>query len=182
MAYGTIIPDLIIDGQPAPYPVLNERSIRATAGIMLLVGTITLFWTLLTGDRTLMTFVVPLFWLEFFLKSVLGPQWSFFALPGHYLVRKQRPEWVGAIQKRFAWSLGLAMATAMLIVTQGLGLRGAVPLSICLTCLGFMWLESTCGICVGCIIYKHLVRLRILPEPAVQPACPGGACSLKKPA
>jgi len=31
---GQIIPGLEIAGKPAPYGVLNERAIRATAGIM----------------------------------------------------------------------------------------------------------------------------------------------------
>jgi hypothetical protein len=31
MPIGTIIPGLKINGKPAPYPVLNERAIRATA-------------------------------------------------------------------------------------------------------------------------------------------------------
>ena len=41
MLYGKIIPDLTIEGKPAPYPVVNEREIRAAAGIMFLIGVIT---------------------------------------------------------------------------------------------------------------------------------------------
>jgi hypothetical protein len=36
---------------------------------------------------------------------------------GSFMVKKQKPDYVGAIQKRFAWLIGLLMATAMLIVT-----------------------------------------------------------------
>ncbi len=37
-----IIPDLQIHGAPAPYPVLNERAIRATAWLMFAIGISTL--------------------------------------------------------------------------------------------------------------------------------------------
>lgn len=36
--YGKIIPGLTIYGKPAPYPVLNERAVRAGAGIMFVLG------------------------------------------------------------------------------------------------------------------------------------------------
>jgi Domain of unknown function (DUF4395) len=180
MPYGRIIPNLTIDGLPAPYGVVNERAVRATAGLMLLVGTTTLFWTLLTGDRLAVQIIVPLFWLEFALK-IASPSWSLFGVVGEWIVRHQRPEWAGAIQKRFAWSLGLGLASAMLIVTFGFNLRGPIPLGICLTCLSFMWLESACGICVGCKIYQTLVQHGILRKPVVAPACPGGACAIPRP-
>ncbi len=37
-AYGRVIPGLMIHGKPAPYPVLNERAIRAGAGIVFAFG------------------------------------------------------------------------------------------------------------------------------------------------
>lgn len=180
MTYGTIIPNLTIAGEPAPYPVVNERSIRATAGIMFAIGISTFWYVFLTEDYTPMPYIVALFWLDFFLKAVIDPKYSIFGIFGKFMTRKQKPEYVGAIQKRFAWSLGLAMATAMIIVAILLGIRGWPPLAICSTCLLFMWLESACGICVGCKIYSWFLKKGILPQPKVKPACPGGVCSLKK--
>lgn len=31
--YGQVIPRLMINGEPAPYPVVNERSVRVAAGM-----------------------------------------------------------------------------------------------------------------------------------------------------
>jgi hypothetical protein len=37
---GEVIPGLKINGKPAPYPVMNERAVRATAGLMLIATTV----------------------------------------------------------------------------------------------------------------------------------------------
>ena len=177
--YGTIIPNLEIHGKPAPYPVVNERAIRATAGIMFLLGFFTFATIFYTKDYSLMYVVVPAFWLDFLLKSVWGPQYSFFGHIGRKIVSNQKPEYVGAIQKRFAWSLGLIMASSMIVIAMIFQIKGLLPFSICLTCLTFMWMESSLGICVGCKIYNYLLKKGVLQEPAFQPACPGGSCCIK---
>ncbi|PID70399.1 hypothetical protein CSB37_01770 [bacterium DOLZORAL124_38_8] len=178
--YGKVIPGLKIDGQPAPYGVVNERGIRATAGIMFVIGFFTMLTIKYTGDYTTMYYVVPAFWLDFLLKTFVGPQASIFGFFGRMLVQGQKPEFVGAIQKRFAWGIGSVMATLMMIVGVWLEIRGWAPFAICATCLTFMWMESALGICAGCKIYKYLLDKKILKEPSVRPACPGGACSIKK--
>lgn len=176
--YAKIIPGLEIDGKPAPYPVVNERAIRATAGIMFLIGFSTFAYIRATGDYTPIYYVVPAFWLDFLLKAVFTPAWSIFGFFGRMLVRKQKPEYVGAIQKRFAWSIGLALASTMMIVAVFLHIRGIAPFAICMTCLIFMWLESAAGICVGCKIYAYLLKKGLIKEPKHRPACPGGVCKV----
>ncbi len=180
MTYGKTIPNLEINGSPAPYPVVNERSVRATAGIMFVIGFFTFSYVFFTKDYTPIVYVVSVFWLEFFLKSVFQPHWSIFGVFGRWITRHQKPEYVGAIQKRFAWSLGVIMATAMMVVSVGFDIRGIAPFVICMTCLFFMWLESSCGICVGCKIYGWMLDKKLLAQPEYKPACPGGACSLKR--
>ena len=175
--YGQIIPNLEINGQPAPYGVFNERAIRATAGIMFLIGFATLNYTFYTKDFSAANIVVPIFWLDFLLK-VINPKYSYFGVIGRWIVRKQKPEYVGAIQKRFAWSIGLTLASIMLIFAVGMGARGALPFIICSICLFFMWLETSFGICVGCKIYNFLINKGIIKTPEFKPACPGGACSI----
>ena len=178
MAYGRLIDGLTINGKPAPYGVINERGVRAAAGIMFLIGVLTLFYIRTTGNYAPLLVVVPLFWLDFLLKTVFSPHLSMFGFLGELAVRKQRPEWVGAAQKRFAWSIGLALSSAMLIVSVFLQLRGWIPFGICITCLTFMWMESALGICAGCSIYGWLLRAGIIATPQHRPACPGGACDL----
>lgn len=178
MSYWLHIPWLQINGKDAPYGVYNEREIRATAGTMMLIGFITFVIVYTTKDYTYLYPTVILFWLQFFIASVWWAERAPISRLARWMVSKQKPEYVWAIQKRFAWSMGLAMATAMLIVTALLWMKGAVPFSICMVCLFFMWMESALGICVWCKIYYGLIGMKWLKEPHVRPACPGGACEV----
>lgn len=67
--YGTYIPNLIIEGVPASYPVVNEREVRGAAGILFAIALSTFMYVLLTRNVTPLYVVVPIFWLEFFLKN-----------------------------------------------------------------------------------------------------------------
>lgn len=176
--YGQFIPDLKIHGKPAPYGVVNEREVRLVAGIMLILGLTAFFRNQYLGDNTLIYYIVPLFWIEFFFKVFISPSWSIIGKLTSWLVSSQTPEYVGAIQKRFAWSIGLIMSSLMFILYFGLGIRGWGPWSICLICLTFMWLESVVGFCAGCWIYQKLLNAKIIPEPQVRPACAGGVCEI----
>lgn len=178
MKYGVIIPNLMINNKPAPYAVVNERKVRGSAGIMFLVGVITFATVFFTKNYTPLYIVVPIFWLDFFLKTVFQPHFSIFGRISHLMVKNQEPEYVGAIQKRFAWGIGLALASIMLISAVFLGIRGPLPFTICTICLFFMWLESAFGICVGCSIYSYLIKKGLIKKPDIKPSCPGNVCSI----
>lgn len=182
MTFGTIIPNLTINNEPAPYPVLNERAIRATAWLMMLIWFITFVIVFTTKDFTYLYPTVIAFWIQFAIAVIRGPTYAPFSILWRLMVHNQQPEYVWAIQKRFAWSLWLAMATAMIIVTAWFGITGITPFAICMTCLFFMWMESALGICVWCKIYYGLIHLWRIKKPTYRPACPGGACSIKRPA
>ncbi len=177
---GKIIPGLEINGNPAPYPVLNERAIRAGAGIMFVLGGTAFALAFLAQDFRLLKIVVVIFFIDFFTKVVLGPKFSMVSNLANFMVKNQKPEYVGAIQKRFAWSIALTMASLMILLLYVLEIHGPINLSVCLICLTFMWLETSVGICVGCKIYYGLIRLKIIKEPQFPPACPGGACPISK--
>ena len=59
---------------------------------------------------------------------------------------------MSAKPKRFAWTLGLVMSFAMMVITNS-DIHGALPRTICLICLVLMWLESVLGLCLGCEIH-----------------------------
>lgn len=174
------IPDLMIHGRPAPYPVLNERAIRATAGILFAVGLSTMRYSVLTHDRSVMHVVVSIFWAHFMIVTLRGPNYSPIARVWKFLVSNQFPERVWAVQKRFARGMGAVMGTAMMIATFVFHAPSSVLLAICGTCLLMMRLESALGLCVGCKIYGQLLHKWIMSEPEHRPACPGGACELPK--
>ena len=179
MAYGKIINDLKINNKPAPYPVINEREVRASSGLMFVIGISAFFTVLFTKNFDFLYILVPIFWLDFFTRTVFQPHYSLFNWIGSLLVKKQKPEYVGVIQKRFAWGIGLILATIMLIGPVIFGIRGILPITICSICLFFMWMESSLGICMGCKMYNLLIKKKIIKEPKYKPVCPGGVCDIK---
>lgn len=180
MALWKIIPWLTIHWKPAPYPVLNERAIRATAWLMMLIGFITFVIVFTTKNYDYLYPTVILFFLQFAITIFHGTDYAPFSFFWRLMVHNQKPEYVWAIQKRFAWSIWLAMATAMLIITAWFGITGTVPFAICMICLFFMWMESALWICVGCKIYNWLMHLGRIPTPEHKPACPWWACAIPK--
>lgn len=178
--FGKIIPGLEINGKPAPYPVLNERAVRATAGIMLIVAIFGFTRAYYIQDFLPLKIIVISFLIDFGIKIFLGPTLSPYSYLGRLVTKNQKPEYVGAIQKRFAWSIGFTMALLMTILFVIMGLRGTIPIAFCSVCLLFMFLETSFGICVGCKIYWKFVEWKIIKEPEHAPACPGGACPIPK--
>lgn len=178
--YGKIIPNLKINGKDAPYGVVNERAVRAGAGIMLLLGLFAFSQALYVGNRLPLYVIVTLFFIDFLIKVVNGPKYSPISNIANLIVKKQKPEYTGAIQKRFAWSIGLIMATTMMILIYGFNIQGLIPFAFCSICLLFMFFETSFGICVGCKIYWGLISIGWIKEPEVAPACPGGACPIPK--
>ena len=173
---GEIIPGLTINGKPAPYPVMNERAVRATAGRMLITAVAAFSQAFFLQNFLLLKIVTPIFFIDFTLRVLTGlTPLSPFGSLGTFLVRHQTPEWAGAMQKRFAWSIGIGVALLMTIITN-MNITGALPLSFCVLCIVLMWLETALGVCVGCYMYQWLVRRKILKTAEFAPACAGGVC------
>lgn len=177
--YSTVIPGLQIHGKPAPYPVVNERAIRAGAGLMFAAGVFALFQAFYLQELLYIKILVVLFFIDFSLKVFVGPHYSPVSRLAQWIVRRQTPEYVGAIQKRFAWSIGFGLASTMMVLLFVFGTVGLINLAICAVCLTFMFMESAFGMCAGCWMYQGLQRLKIIPVPAVQPSCPGNVCAIE---
>lgn len=178
--YGKYIPDLKIDGKEAPYLVVNEREVRAGAGIMLVLAIFAVSNAWFDQNYLYLKFLILFFFADFFAKVVLGFDYSPINRVARLIVRKQRPDYVGAIQKRFAWSIGLGVSSLMIFLIYIVGLRGPITASICFVCITLFWLETSFGICIGCKIYYGLMKIGLIKEPVYRPACPGGVCSVKK--
>lgn len=145
---------------------------------MFLIWILTFFYVFTTKNFLGLYPTLIAFWLQFFITVFFGTKYAPFSIIGRNLIKKQKPEYVWAIQKRFAWFLWLIMATIMFVVTLWFWLKWIVPFSICSICLALMWMESSLGICVWCKIYAYLINKKIIKTKQVQ-RCPGGACSIK---
>jgi hypothetical protein len=149
--------------------VLNEREVRASAGILFFLAMIAFMNAWLAGDFRLTKIFVIAFLIDFTIRIFVNPKYSPSMVVGRFAVRNQAPEYVGAPQKRFAWAIGFALALAMLFLVVINNVIGPVNLIICSTCLVLLFFESAFGICIGCRIYNIFFR-----EQAK--LCPGGTC------
>lgn len=150
-------------------PVVDERVMRAGAGILFVLGFAAYLTALLTGFLLPLRGFGMLFVVDLFVRLFVGSRFAPSLVLGRLAVRRQRPEWVGASQKTFAWSLGLGMALLACFAMGWLGWT-AVALALCGMCLTLLFLESAFGICVGCALQSRFGRTP--PQ-----LCPGGSCT-----
>jgi hypothetical protein len=71
-----------------------------------------------------------------------------------WLVKGQQPEYTGAPQKRFAWSIGFVLAATMFYLVVLKSVVGPINIIVCAACLALMFFETSFGICIGCKIYN----------------------------
>jgi Domain of unknown function (DUF4395) len=94
-------------------PVLNEREIRAAAGILFLFMFVAILRVLFTGNFVLLKYTATFFLADIAIRVLVSPRFAPSLVVGRIIVRNQVPEYVGAPQKRFAWFIGLTLALAL---------------------------------------------------------------------
>ena len=155
-------------------PVLNERAVRAGAGILFFFAMVSFMNAWLMGNFAPTRVFVLAFLFDFVVRLFVNPAYAPSLVMGQWLVRRQQPEWTGASQKRFAWAIGLLLALTMFFLVVVQGVVGPINLLVCGLCLMLLFFESAFGICIGCWVYN-----RFNAEQAR--LCPGGACEYMAP-
>ena len=89
--------------------VLNEREIRAAAGILFLMMFISIQVAAIKGDFLLLKYAVVIFLTDMLIRVFINPKFSPTLIIGRLIVRNQVPEYVGAQQKKFAWIIGIIL-------------------------------------------------------------------------
>jgi hypothetical protein len=82
--------------------VLNEREVRASAGILFFFAMISFMNALLLGNFYMTKIFVIIFMVDFFIRIFINPKFSPSLILGRFFVKNQKPEYVGAPQKKFA--------------------------------------------------------------------------------
>jgi hypothetical protein len=161
-AFGRLLPTYAV-------PVLNERAVRAAAGLLFLPAIVAFMNAWLLGNFVPTRVFVMVFLIDFAIRLFINPLLAPSMVLGQWMVRRQQPEWTGAAQKRFAWAIGFVLALSMFYLVVLKGAVGPMNLLVCATCLCLLFLESAFGICLGCWLYK-------LWKPEQAMLCPGDAC------
>jgi hypothetical protein len=155
--------------------LVNENEARAAAGLTMVTGAVAFSYAYFDKQYIPLQVVASVFFVEFLTRVAVGLRYSPFGALARAMTLRRRPQWVSATPKRFAWTLGLAMALAMTVITNS-GIRGYLPRTICLICLTLMWLESALGLCVGCKIYGLLARRGWIAVGPDGESCADGYC------
>ncbi len=151
--------------------VLNEREARAGAGILFLIGVLSLVNAVALGHIIVTKVFISFFTLDFLMR-VIQPRYAPSLLLGRFFVQNQRPEYVGAIQKRFAWGIGLMLAIPMFYLLVIDFQPNPIKVLVCIICLALLFFEAAFSICVGCKIYGLFKK-----DPVSY--CPGGICEIR---
>jgi hypothetical protein len=154
-------------------PVLNEREIRASAGILFLFVFFSLMLVIFKQNFILIKYVITLFLTDFIIRVFINPKFSPTLIIGRLIVSNQTPEYVGAAQKKFAWIIGVILSGTMFIFLVVVNAFSPITGIICLICLIFLFFESAFGICLGCKFYSLFKK-----EKAQY--CPGEVCDVKQ--
>lgn len=153
-------------------PVLNEREIRAAAGILFLAVFISLMLIMFQGNFILIKYVITIFLVDFLIRVLINPKYSPTLIMGRLIVSNQVPEYVGAAQKRFSWIIGIVLSALMFIFMVLINSFSPITGIICLICLVFLFFESAFGICLGCKFYSMVYKDKAQ-------YCPGEVCDVK---
>ena len=161
-------------GQNVPgyaIPVIDERVVRAAAGILFLLGGGSFATAFFTGSMQPLQPFGMFFMVDMLLRVTVGDRWSPTLMLGRLVVSGQRPEWVGASQKEFAWWLGFGLALVSWTTTGLYAAPHWLSLTLCGVCLTLLFLETAFGICVGCALQARFGK---------QPPryCPGNTCEV----
>lgn len=153
-------------------PVMNEREIRAAAGILFLLTYSALMAIIFKGYFPLIKYVISGFLADFFIRIFVNPKYAPTLILGRLIVKNQTPEYVGAAQKKFAWVIGFILAITMFVLMVIVNSYSPITGIVCLICLIFLFFESVFGICLGCKFYSMFFK-----EKAQY--CPGEICEVK---
>ncbi len=163
--FGETVPGYLI-------PVLNEREIRAAAGILFFATFLSLMFIVFRENFVPIKYVITLFFTDFVIRVFVSPRYSPTLVIGRLIVSRQNPEYVGAAQKKVAWIIGVILSAIMFLLMVIMNTYSIITGIICLICLLFLFFESVFGICLGCIMYKWIYKDKAQ-------YCPGEVCDIK---
>lgn len=154
-------------------PVFNEREVRAAAGIVFLFAFIAFMNGFLTGNNEPTKLMVTVFLADFFIRIFINPKYAPSMVVGRWMVNNQTPEYSGAPQKRWSWTIGFILAAVMFYLVVLNNIRGPINILTCALCLSLLYFEAVFGICAGCKLYN-------LFHKTSAHYCPGDSCEVSR--
>jgi len=153
--------------------VLNEREVRAGAGILFALALPIFLVSCINMDFYATKIFITLFMIDFFVRVCINPKFAPSLIVARFFVGNQKPEYVWAPQKRFAWGIGLGLSVIMFIMMWLLNLFTPLNMLLCVLCLILLFFESAFWICIGCNLYNTFSKKKA-------ELCPGWVCEVRQ--
>jgi len=153
--------------------VLNEREVRASAWILFFFAMISFMTTWLTRDFYVTRIFVIAFLIDFGIRIFINPKYSPSLILWRFFVNNQKPEYVWAAQKKFAWILWLLLWILMFFLIVVNNVIWPINIIICTICIMLFLFETAFGICIWCIIYNKFNKKKA-------ELCPWWSCEIRK--
>jgi len=143
---------------------MDEHAVRMRAGLLNVITWVAIINVFHLKDPELVNVIFGIVAWEFLSSMIFGlTPFSPLGLIGTLMsvILQPAPLWKPANPKRFAWLIGLALATTCFILVQfrkelGDAYRPSVT-AVALTCSLATWLEGNAGFCVGCFVYNNIM-------------------------
>ncbi len=153
--------------------VLNERELRAGAGILFFFAIIASISACTLWNLFIIKLFIITFLIDFIIRVIINPKYAPSLTLWRLFISNQKPEYVGAPQKRFARSIGLILSIIMFWGVVVNSTIWTINIVICFICLLFLFFESSFGICIGCHIYNLFNKEKAK-------LCPWWVCEITK--
>lgn len=153
-------------------PVLNEREMRAAAGLLFVAVFTAITQAAMKQNFMPIKYVATFFLVDFLIRVFVNPKYSPTLILGRLIVKNQTPEYVGAPQKKFAWTIGVVLGATMFVHLVLFNAYSPITGITCMICLIFLFFESAFGICLGCKFYPLFFKDKVQ-------YCPGEVCEPK---
>ena len=150
--------------------MLNEREARAAAAILFVGAFLGLMNGIMLHTAVFSKYFITFFAIDFTMR-ITQPRYAPSLMLGRFFVQNQKPEYVGAEQKRFAWILGFVLAWPMFYYLVIDFQPNPLKVLVCLICMALLFFEAAFSICLGCKIFEWVKR----KDPKY---CPGGTCEM----
>jgi hypothetical protein len=144
---------------------LNEKAARTVAGVVAVLGVV----TLATQAWWLLVVLAYGFWA----RALTGPTLSPLGRLAKDVIapRLGPPKLVPGPPKRFAQGVGAALTTAAAVLALGAGATTAAAVLTGVLVL-FATLESALGFCMGCVVFGWLMRVGVVPQSVCERCAP----------
>ena len=163
--------------------VVDERVMRLSALFILIAAGSAFVNGMELGNYVALPFIIGFIWINFIIGIFINLDYAPTVALSNLILGKKIKKPIGAIQKKFAWGLGLLLSSIILglsiFLVDNPGLFNAVCL-LCLLCIAIIFVEVAFKICLGCELYFIAIDLKILKAPKEDEKrnCMGDSCGI----